>query len=455
MIAEPRIATPRTGRPTYGGEVAKLARLLGFEAMAHQRRFWDLALEHDDGVLAYREIGWTIARQCGKSTALLCLLLWRCLRWPGQIVRYGAQTGMDARAKLADDWWPVLEHCPLASLMTFRRQSGHEAIVFENGSRLGLLASSEKSGHGSTLDTAVLDESWAHADHRLEQSCRPAMVTRPNAQMFVVSTAGTEHRSPFLWSKVIAGRQAAEAGVTEGLGYLEWSAAPGSDPADPGTWAQAIPALGTTIDEATVRADFQGMPRHEFERSFLNLWTSAMGDPIVSLDDWDALAEPDARRPDWVVIGVDVAPRGRSAAIAAVGERDGLLYGSILEHGQGADWLLAALERRVTDEPYVVLDEKSVAHFLHEIQAIVGPEKVIALTAREIPAACAFWLRIVNEGKLRHRGETELTVALDGAGQRGLGDGWAWSRVKSGTDITPLAAMTWATEFFRGSWGTT
>jgi phage terminase large subunit-like protein len=185
-------------------------------------------------------------------------MLWRCLRWPGQVVRYGAQTGMDARAMLADTWWPRLEHSPLAEVLSFRRQSGHEALIFENTSRLGLLASTEKSAHGSTLDMAVLDESWAHADHRLEQSCRPAMVTRDNAQMLVVSTAGTEQRSPFLWEKVQTGRQATEAGVTEGIAYLEWSADPESDPGDPQGWRQAIPAMGVTMTRRRCAATSTG-----------------------------------------------------------------------------------------------------------------------------------------------------------------------------------------------------
>lgn len=448
----PRFATPRTDRPTYGGEVAKLARLLGFEPMEHQRLFWDTCLEHEGGVLAYRECGWTISRQCGKTTAELCLMLWRCLRWSGQVVRYGAQTGMDARAMLADTWWPLLEHSPLAEVLTFRRQSGHEALIFANGSRLGLVASTEKSGHGSTLDMAVLDESWAHADHRLEQSCRPAMVTRPNAQMYVVSTAGTEARSPFLWAKVQGGRQAAEAGVTADIAYLEWSAGDGEDPGTVETWRRAIPALGQTIAEETVRGDFLGMPRHEFERSMLNIWTASMGDPIVSLAEWNALAEPTAPRPEWVVLGVDIAPKGSSASIAAVGERDGLLYGSILEHGAGTDWLLPALERLTGEHPYVIADQRAIAHLAPEIKTVCGFDRVIELGAREVVAGCEFWLRAVHEGKLRHRGEGELTIALDAAGQRSLGDGWAWSRRNSGADITPLCALTWATEFFRGSY---
>ena len=57
------------------------------------------------------------------------------------------------------------------------------------------------------------------------------MVTRRDAQLYVVSTAGTPQRSPFLWGKVEAGRAAAEAGITHGLACLELSAPEDADPA--------------------------------------------------------------------------------------------------------------------------------------------------------------------------------------------------------------------------------
>ena len=114
------------------------------------------------------------------------------------------------------------------------------------------------------------------------------MVTRKNAQLIVTSTAGTERRSPFLWAKVEAGRQAVEAGVTDGIAYLEWSAGDG-DPAAVETWEAAIPAMARTIDEATIRGDFQGMPLHEFLRSFLDVWTTAMGDPVIPLQEWERM----------------------------------------------------------------------------------------------------------------------------------------------------------------------
>ena len=435
--APPRFATPRTGRPTYGGEVARLSRLLGFDPMPHQQWFWDVALEHEDGVFAYREVIWTIARQNGKTVALFCLLLWRCLRWPGQIVRYGAQTGMDARAMLADTWVPRLEHSPLAEIVSFRRQSGHEAIMFENGSRLGVLSASEKSAHGSTLDTAVLDESWAHPDHRLEQACRPAMVTRKNAQLIVTSTAGTERRSPFLWAKVEAGRQAVEAGVTDGIAYLEWSAGDG-DPAAVETWEAAIPAMGRTIDEATIRGDFQGMPRHEFLRSFLNVWTTAMGDPVIPLEEWERMADPDAEKPAHVILGVDVAPRSKSAAIAAAGVLDGRLIVSVLEHGEGAAWVAGELEHLQEQlGAEAVVDPKACSSIMAEISHL----NVVEVDGGGLADACALFADLAQRDRLRHRNQLELTVALDGAAVRPLGDQWAWSRKNSGCDISPLVAV--------------
>jgi hypothetical protein len=447
---EPLIATPRTERPTYGGEVAKLARLLGLEPMAHQRRFWDTALEREGEGFAFREICWTIPRQNGKSVALLLLMLWRCLRWPGQVVRYAAQSGLDARAKLADDWWPRLQHSPLAEVLSFRRQSGHEALIFENGSRLGLLAGTEKSGHGTTLDMAVLDESWALPDHRAEQSCRPAMATRRDAQLYIVSTAGTERRSPFLWEKVQAGRQAAEARIDHGVAFLEWAAPEDADPGDPATWRAAMPALGTTITEETVRGDFQGMPRHEFERSFLNRWTTSMGDPVIDLGVWEGLAEPAAPRPQELILGLDVSPRSRSAAIAAAGRVNGHLHVSVLEHGDGTDWVPAriqALSEQLGAE--VIVDAKACAALLPQLDEVSPTEA----DGQDLATGCAFLVDLIGRGQLRHRGEPELLVALDGAAQRPLGDQWAWSRKSSSVDIAPLVASTLAVWGWHSSWG--
>jgi hypothetical protein len=85
----------------------------------------------------------------------------------------------------------------------------------------------------------------------------------------------------------------------------------------------------------------------------------------------------------------------------------------------------------------IVVDPKAVAPILSEIDHL----ELTEVDAGDMAAACGYFVDVVKRGKLRHRGERELTVALDGAEQRPLGDAFAWSRRRSGVDICPLVAV--------------
>jgi phage terminase large subunit-like protein len=139
-----------------------------------------------------------------------------------------------------------------------------------NGSLLYLLSTEEHSGHGASVDLGVIDEAWS-LDQSVEDSVRPAMATRPNAQVWMTSTAGTA-TSVWWRGKVDAGRTSAQLGLTEGLCYLEWSAADDTDVTDPGTWASFHPALGHTIDVSTLQADLASMPLPRWRRAYANQW---------------------------------------------------------------------------------------------------------------------------------------------------------------------------------------
>ena len=79
---------------------------------------------------------------------------------------------------------------------------------------------------------------------------------------------------------------------------------------------------------------------------------------------------------------------------------------------------------------------------------------IAEVDGNEMAAACAFLVDLVGRGRLHHRGERELQIALDGAVMSPLGDQWAWSRKNSGVDITPLVAVTLACWGFRwDDWG--
>jgi len=457
MMAPPRYATARTPeRKTLGPVAAKVAKLLGFTLMPWQKLVLDVALElGEDGKLVYRDVTVSTPRQQGKTSLLLALWATRCSLWPAQTVRYAAQSGQHARLKLTESWLPVLEASPLGSHVKVRLQNGSEGVTFPNGSRLGLVATNATAGHGDVCDLILLDEVFSYQDGRLEQGLRPTTATRSQPQFWVTSTAGTPDRSPYLLEKVERGRTAVGQGLNHSLAFFEWAADPAADPGDPATWESCMPALDVTISHEAVRAAYESMARREFERAFCNRWTLTMGDALIDLDHWNGLAEPDAAKPAWVALGIDCAPKGRSAAIAACGESDGVLYVSILEHGPGVDWVIPALQRLTADEQrYVLCDEKACASILGELKATAGVDHVVALTPSTVPAACAFFLRVVNERRIRHRAESELAVAIDAAGTRQLGDGWALSRTRSGADITPLCAAVFAADFFRGGFTT-
>src|SRR5262249_44873789 len=83
------------------------------------------------------------------------------------------------------------------------------------------------------------------------------------------------------------------------------------DPAEQKTWRSCMPALGHTVTEDAVRAAQLSMARHEFLRAYLNRWTTALGDPVIPIDAWEALAAPEAPRPERVILALDVALQGR------------------------------------------------------------------------------------------------------------------------------------------------
>jgi phage terminase large subunit-like protein len=154
-----------------------------------------------------------------------------------------------------------------------------------------LLSTDEGAAHGETLDLAVIDEAWAHTAAS-EQACRPAMTTRTAGQLWMASTAGTD-RSTFWRDKVDQGRTVAALGVAEGLYYAEWSAADDTDVTDPATWPGYMPALGHTIDEATVAKDLAAMPLAEWRRAYANQWASevaAEGWRVIPKALWEELS---------------------------------------------------------------------------------------------------------------------------------------------------------------------
>jgi hypothetical protein len=447
-VCSPQYATPRNPRRrTLGPAVARVAKALGTPLMPWQRLVADVALEIDPrtGRLAYREVVVTTPRRQGKTRLELGVLVHRAREWPGSRMLYAAQDRIHARAKWEDDHVAALQRSPFAAEFKVRYQRGDEAIRWHNGSWHGITAPGEKAGHSDVLDVAVVDEAWA-LEAGLEQGLSPTMITRPQPQLWVVSTAGTL-RSAYLRGKVERGRAQAAAGRGS-VAYFEWAAPEGADPADPATWRAAMPALGRTIRLDAVRAEFDRLELADFCRAYLNWWPGAIPSDwlVIGEVQWRALADPRSEAIDPVAFAADVTPERSHAAIAVAGQRvDALGHAEVVDHRPGIGWVVPRLlELYSRWQPCaVVIDPTGPAGSLLAPLEAAGVE-VVKPTAREAAHAAGAMFDAVTEGTMRYRPHPALDAAVAGARQRPLGDGWAWARRGLGVDICPLVAVTLA-----------
>jgi len=459
----PRFGTNRSpDRATLGPAVGKAAAKLGKPLMPWQQLVADVALEVDPrtGRLAYTELGLTVPRQAGKSTLVLAKAVHRCSATgffgPRQRLVYTAQTRQKAREKWEQDYVPDLE-----AARAFRGRfhpswaNGNEHLRFANGSRWGLEASTEKAGHGGTIDEAYIDEAFAQADFRLEQAFGPAMITRVNKLLAWISTAGWLGASPYLEAKMKAGRAAVEADRRSGQAYFEWSAPQDADPGDEAVWWRCMPALGRTISLDAIRAEYakaleQGT-LNEFRRAYLNQWVPKdVPDSWLVIPEaaWMALADPESHPVPRIVLSAVFAHDQSHAAVGLAGWRpDGLLHVEVADYREGTAWVAPWLIDRAAkhDPQAVVVDDAS-----HEGAVIKDLEaarvEVMKPRAKGVAEAYADFIQDATDTKtLRHRAQADLDDALAGAVTRDVGDGGkAWGRRKSSADISPLVAVTHA-----------
>jgi Phage Terminase len=342
-----------------------------------------------------------------------------------------------------------LRRTVLRKSFSIRRQSGSERTTWRaTGSTIAITASGETSGHGPTIDLAVVDEAWAQRDERLVTAFRPAMMTRRSAQEWWLSTMGTEDSIP--WNdRVDDGRARVETQLLDprerrGVAYFEWSAPDDADPYDEATWWSCMPALGRTVDVETVRTDSQSMPEADFRRSYLNQRTVG-GRPVFEPGLWPRLRDDNVKVGTSMVIGADLLPDRAFGSIAVAGwAGGGKTVVEVIEHRPDGGWLVERLAelcqrwRPLT----VVLDRNSSAGKLApELETLGLP--VMALDTGQYTASCGGFYDAVVDQEVYHRGQPPLDAAVACARKRNIGDTWAWAR-REGGDVSPLVAVTLA-----------
>lgn len=478
----PRVGTPRDPDcDTYGDQVAEVATRLGTPLMPWQRHVMDVAYEIDPatGRLRYDEVVLTVPRQAGKTTGVRAKKIWRCTvashRLGPQVAMYTAQTRGAARRKLERDFIESLRSAqdrgsfmeianPKARPTKSTRQwkaslnNGQEHILFGRGNYLQIDAPNREAGHGDTIDDATIDEAFAHQTDAVEQAVSPAMATRKDRQLWVVSTAGDE-KSFYFWPKVRDGRRMIEAGHTSNVAYFEWSLPPEADIDDEDAWWEYMPALGRTIDPEFIRRELAKARRRAddggedlFRRAYCNQWVRIpiLGEldraHVIDLDVWADRAAPDAAHAGDIAFGVDVSPDGTSTAITASGRCvDGRVLSEVIAYDAGTFWLEQRLAELVQRHAPVAVgyDAGGPARvFAPEIARAAGQVPLVKLSGREWSAACEGYVLAIVENRACHLDQDWLNAAVEGAGKKLRGDGWLWDRLTAMSDIAPLASAT-------------
>jgi hypothetical protein len=479
--------------------MARIAEMMGFPMMPHQRLIADVALEidPDTGLLAYNEVDIIINRQQGKSRLAMPAMIHRCTGFdaaltdwirrelgkdvpvPGpQRVLYTAQRAEDARQRWIDDHVTRLQakDSPFRNVVDVRKRLAAETIFWPNGSTWAPGSTTGKSGGtGDTLDMGFIDEAWSRKDSSTELGMRPAMQTRAWRQLWVMSMIPGLSRAvpgswPYLRTKRQNGRSRVQAGINRGVAYFEWSADPAMDPADPATWWSCMPALGRTVSEKAISEDFEAFDLIDFCAEYLGWEPEARVAKwsVISEATWGNLRVPNVRgnHLDPIAFGVEAQPDLSSASIGmAALDLHGDTFVELVDRRPGINWVVEALvELSARNGPCAIgiATHSPAAPLITPLRRALLEANVDAPVSTDMsivkefqgPAvsrACRQFYTETGEigedvtgRRVRHIGQDELDRSVAGVTKYVYGDEWRWMRAGEGGDASPLYSVTLA-----------
>jgi hypothetical protein len=444
-------------------EAVLVATELGHELDDEQKlALGDITSTTGDGKLAAYEAVISAPRQAGKSLVAEVYAVMHALR--GEKILFTGHRADLAGSIFRRLWATIPESWGVVATFS----NGREQLEFPSGGLIAFKTRTPRVGRGYSYDKVVVDEAQAVTEEDLD-GVRPTLRTRPDPQLVFLACApnGRVNQNCLVLKGL---RDRARAGDSDRLVFVEWSGVvvEGEDElqahqmpeallADRALWRRATPSFGERITEERMAAELESMGLVSFAIEALNvpLWPDLayVGAGPVTVTAWEALlderSELDSSEPiNEVVVSFDMSPQRATSIELAGRRRDGLLH---LDHAgtfSGAAAAEAAIakivEREDIDVRCVVCDGSP--ENLALLKRLRHDFIVTERQAREEGAArlgqeaCGSLMDFITEGKIRHRGQPEFTEAIRGAVAKPLGDGWAFSRSKSRSDVSPLIA---------------
>lgn len=479
---EPAYARFPAYTQTLGPEVCEIAALAGLPPDPEQELALDalFALNPRD---PYMSAAFEFALICARQNMKTAFFQMAALGWlfvtDQRLVVWSAHE-MSTTTEAFDDIVNLIESAPsLSSRLDsskgkdpgVMRGNGKEVIWLKpsdacpRGQRIKFKARTNGGGRGLTGNKVVLDEAYALKKSHMG-SLMPTLSAVKDPQLVYGSSAG--HAD----SEVLRGiRDRGRSGTSNRLAYMEFCApedscedancshALGVDgcAADNLEYLQmANPAMGRRITVDYVLAERQALDPEEFIRERLGWWDKPDlgGEPLIRVDQWEALADPKSEPVDPVAFGVYVNINRDSAVIAVAGRRaDGMFHvgivpavkGKQIDSLPGTAWIPERVKELFDQWApcAVVIDGHSAAaSLITTIEELGVP--VVNTNATDMSKACGTFYDAVTEKTIHHRGAQPLSRAVTSAKKRDLVDAWAWDRKDRSSDITQLVAVTLA-----------
>jgi hypothetical protein len=458
----PRYGTARSDRPTRGAVVEAASLLIGRVPFLPWQRFVaDVANEIDPetGLLWYETIVIVVPRQQGKTTLLEPTLVSAALRRPDVDIVYTAQDRQMSKRRLIDELADkrLGRRSELNGSFKVRRSNGSESIRWSNGSQITTVANTDEAGHGLTLDLACLDEAFSHDNLTVVTALEPTTITRPDPQVWIVSTVGDGSDGLLLHYQELGLASLTDPATR--IAYFEWSATDDDDRDDPATWARVMPALGHTIDIERLRTRRATLTPEVFDRSYLCRRPSAELSAKLPEGAWSACAtsqSPLDLAQHNLVIAFDVSADRTSTTVAVAGSstKSGRL--AVVTHSIPSVSSIAAAEISQLcgrlGPARLLADRRAGAGALIDALALKG-FPVEEVTAAMLVSHCGSMYDAIVAGELEHDSQPALDAAARGAISRPLGDSWAWDRRRSPVELSPLVAASNAVGAHRATFG--
>ena len=450
-VETPRIHTPLNDLPSRGLELVDLASSIGVDLMPWQK----FALEHThkvkpDGRWANPVNVVVVARQNGKSFLQQIRILGGLFLW-NEPLQIGSAHRLATSLEQFRALISVIEQNDSLAKQVKRIRWAHGAEEIEtiHGTRFIVKAGGSAARGVSRPSTLHLDELREMSDMESFASLRYTLMAAPNPLVMAYTNAG-DHSSLVLNS--FRERALAKiAGADDEIGYFEWSAPTDEISVENAKWAN--PAMGITIHADNIKSVLNDPP-DVVMTEVLCRWVVAINSAVDAAA-WgnclDKTVDLDTEKQTWLAI--DLSPDRKHASLVGAQKL-------------GAESFVVKLLHTWSND--LQLDDKAIANELADYARKYPTEYVLysrrtagAVAARLAPAgiaifdmdsdypqACDEMLSAINSGRLKHRGQSQLTEEILAAVQLRRGDGgWVIGRRASKSVVCGAVAVSLVSHF--------